>query len=53
MKKMDDETCWSEFEGGLGGDLWGGWGSDGIDSGGLGVGMTAVRSVVTGRNVIE
>ena len=44
MRKMDDETCWSEFDGGLGG-----WGGDGGKVGGrrgrrlgrLGVGMRA------------
>ena len=44
MKEMDDETCWSEFDGGLGGDGWGGWGPEGGEWGGLGVGMRAVRS---------
>ena len=28
MRKMDDETCWSEYDGGLGGDGRGGWGSE-------------------------
>ena len=43
MRKMDDETCWSEIDGGLGGDGCGGWGSEGVEWGRLGVGMRAVR----------
>ena len=53
MRKMDDETCWSECDGGLGGDGWGGWGSEGGEWALLGVGMRAVGwEVVAGRNVI-
>ena len=54
MRKMDDETCWSEVEEGLGGDGRGGWGSEGIEWGRLGVRMRAMWwEVVAGRNVIE
>ena len=48
MRKMDDETCWSEFDGGLGGDGSGGWGSEGGEWALLGVGMRAV-AVSTGE----
>ena len=43
MKEMDDETCWSEFDGGLGGDGWGGWGPEGGEWGGLGVGVGGMQ----------
>ena len=54
MSELDDETCWSEFYGGLGGDGWGGWGSEGVEWGRFGVRMRAMWwEVVAGRNVIE
>jgi hypothetical protein len=54
MSEMADETCWSEFDGGLGGDGWGGWGSEGVEWGRLGVRMRAMRwEVVAGRSVSE
>ena len=36
MREMGDETCWSEYDGGLGGDGWGGWGSIGVNRGSWG-----------------
>ena len=54
MRKMDDETCWSEFDGGLGGDGGEVGGRRGGERGRLGARMRAMRwEVVAGRNVIE
>ena len=53
MKKMDDETCWSGYDGGLGGDGGGRGGCRGMGEVG-GFGMRPVGwEVVAGRNVIE
>ena len=37
-RKMDDETCWSEFGGGLGGDRGEVGGRRGVNGGGWGLG---------------